>query len=349
MGNLLAYSGIVTKVRAMSAQLLTEKNYQELSELSTIPEIVSYLKHFPPYNETFQILSEDQLHRGNIEKVFIQSLYNDYTKLYRFSGIAHRKYLKLYMKRYEVDLINYCFRIILNHYEEPFDLNYKKPFFDKYSQISIDKLITSSSLDEFIENLNGTEYYAPLKKLREAGVSKLFDYNLALELYYFNAVWKEKKKILQKKELDIFTRDTGSKIDLLNLQWIYRSKKYYNMLPANIYALLIPIHFHLKKDTLKELVEAPTLDDFAASAERSYYGRKYNLEAPYSIEQLYKDCLHHLYLADQRKNPYSIASINAYLFLKEEEIKRLTTTMECVRYGFTPREILRYAGGVEKA
>ena len=35
-------------------------------------------------------------------------------------------------------------------------------------------------------------------------------------------------------------RDRGSKIDLLNLQWIYRAKKYYNMKPADIYLLLMP-------------------------------------------------------------------------------------------------------------
>ena len=49
-------------------------------------------------------------------------------------------------------------------------------------------------------------------------------------------------------------RDRGSKIDLLNLQWIYRAKKYYNMKPADIYLLLIPIHYKLSTDQVKEMV-----------------------------------------------------------------------------------------------
>lgn len=62
--------------------------------------------------------------------------------------MEQKKFLKLYLKRYEVDLINYCLRIVFNNYNQPFDLNYKKPFFDRYSQISIDRLITSKNIDE---------------------------------------------------------------------------------------------------------------------------------------------------------------------------------------------------------
>ena len=46
------------------------------------------------------------------------------------------------------------------------------------------------------------------------------------------------------------------------------------------------------------------------------YARHYNFEQDLTIEQMYEDCLYHLYTADRRQNPYSIASINMYLFLK---------------------------------
>ena len=123
-----------------------------------------------------------------------------------------------------MNLINYCLRIVFNHYQKPFDLDHKKIFFDKYSDLSIDKLITSGNIGELVENLKGTEYYAPLKRLENAENPTLFDYDLALNLYYFTTMWKKRKKILKHKELEIFTRDAGAKIDLLNLQWIYRAK-----------------------------------------------------------------------------------------------------------------------------
>lgn len=346
MGNLLTYSGIVTKVRAMHAGLLTNAQYEEMAAFNTVKEIAGYLSGFPAYQEAFAEIDESHLHRGDIEKILFQSLYKDYSKIYQFASITQRKFLKLYLRRYEVDVINYCFRITFNHYSESFDLNYKKPFFDHYSQISIDKLVTSKSIQELVENLKGTEYYIPLKKLQESGASTLFDYDLALDLYYFSSIWREKRKILSKKELEIFTRDSGSKIDLLNLQWIYRAKKYYNMQPAEIYALLIPIHYKIKKDVLRDLVETASLDEFLNLSDQTYYAMKYkHEEQQFTIERIYSDCLNRLYLTDRRRNPYSIATINTYLFQKEEEIQMITTIIECIRYGMPPRETIRYTGG----
>ncbi len=67
---------------------------------------------------------------------------------------------------------------------------------------------------------------------------------------------------MNQKERNLFTRDCGTKIDLLNLQWIYRAKKYYHLLPPDIYSMTIPIHYRLNVDDFKRLVEAPTVEEF---------------------------------------------------------------------------------------
>ena len=345
MGNLLAYSGIVTKIRAMQSKLLKPEQFVEVANLGNVPEIVDYLKKNTAYAEVLDTLDESQIHRGNIEKILVQSLYHDYTKIYRFCGQKQRRFLKLHMKSYEIDLINYCLRIVINHYKQPFDLNYKRAFFDRYSQISIEKLITSRTTDELVENLKDTEYYVPLRKLKDSQNVTLYDYDLTLNLYYFTTIWKEQKKVLKKADLDLFMRDFGSRIDLLNLQWIYRAKKYYNMKPADIYLLLIPIHYKLSTDLVKELVEAPGLEEFENAVARTSYARHYNFRQDLTIEQMYSECLNYLYTVDRRRNPYSIAAVNTYLFLKEEELKKLTTAMECIRYSLTPGETLAYVGG----
>ena len=59
-------------------------------------------------------------------------------------------------------------------------------------------------------------------------------------------------------------------------------------------------------------------------------------------------CLRKLYLTDKRNDPYSIAIVNTYLFLKEEEIYKLTTALECIRYGLTKGKTLGYLGGVNQ-
>ena len=346
MGNVLSYSGIVTKVRAMQATLLTEKDFENIANLKSVPEAIDYLKEKPAYADYVNRMDVSLYHRGNVEKVLYQSLFDDYTRIFRFAGMEQKKFLKIYWKRYEIDLINYCLRIIFNHYDKPFDLEYKKEFFDKYSQISIDKLITSRNIVELVDNLRGTEYYAPLQKLRDAEDANLFDYDLALDLYYFSSMWKKNKRLLKGKELELYTRDCGTKIDLLNIQWIYRAKKYYHMLPPDIYSLTIPIHYRISVEEFKMLVEAPTLEEFERQLGTTYYAKKLVGFEGKKLEHIYKECLKRLYLSDRRKNPYSIATVNTYLFLKEEEIYKLTTALECIRYGLSSRETLGYLGGV---
>lgn len=349
MGNVMAYSGLVTKVRAMQAKLLTDQDFENIAALHSVPEAVEYLKGKPAYADALNRMDDTLYHRGNVEKVLAQSLYADYTRLYRFAGMKQKQFMRGFWKRYEIDLINYCFRIVFNHYDVPFDLNYKKEYFDRYSKISIDKLVTSGNIEELVENLKGTEYYEPLVKLKDTSEATLYDYETVLEQYYFKNAWTRQRKALDKKEKEIYTRDCGMKIDLLNLNWIYRAKKYYHMLPPDIYLMTIPIHYRIKVDEFKALVEAPTVDQFIQLLANTYYENRFHaMQRSEGMEQFYKACIHGMYLSDRRRNPYSLATVNTYLFLKEEEINRLTTALECIRYGLTPRETLGYIGGAKK-
>lgn len=346
MGNVMTYSGLTTKVRAMQAKLLTKRDFENIANLRSVPEAIEYLKGKPAYARYVEQMDISLYHRGNMEKLLYQSLFDDYTRIFRFAGMEQKKFLKLYWKRYEIDLINYCLRIVFNHYDMPFDIEYKKVFFDKYSQISIDKLATSRNIAELIDNLKDTEYYEPLKPLIDSESTTLFDYDLALDLYYFSEMWRKNRRLLKGKEREMYIRDFGTKIDLLNIQWIYRAKKYYNMLAPDIYSLTIPIQYRLGIEEFKNLVEAPTVEEFEKRLEDTYYARKYADISGKTLEATYKECLERQCISDRRRNPYSIATVNTYLFLKEEEIYKLTTALECIRYGLTSRETLGYLGGV---
>lgn len=346
MGNLRTYSGITTKIRAMQAKLLTEADYENIANLKTVPEVIEYLKEKPAYTKYINRMDTSLYHRGDVEKVLTQSFYDDYTRIFRFVGMEQKKFLKAYWKRYEIDLINYCLRIVFNHYDVPFDIDYKKEIFDKYSQLSVSKLVLSKNVEELIDNLKGTEYYSPLQTLRESGAATLYDYDLTLELYYFSVMWKEEKRLLKGKERDIFIKDYGMRIDLTNIRWIYRAKKYYNMLPPDIYMMMIPIQYRFSKEEFKAMVEAPTVEEFIKQVGLTRYGNKLTFEEGHMLEQQSREILKAAYLSDRRHNPYSVATMNAYLFLKEEEIRKIVSALECIRYGLSSRDILGYLGGV---
>ena len=304
MRDVMRYSGIVTKVAAMRAKLLKPQDYERLASMNTVTDIIEYLKQTKSYGKFINQMDESLYHRGNIEKVLIQSLYDDYNV--------------------------------------PFDLNYKKPFFDKYSKIRIDQLVTAKNIDHLVDYLKNTEYYAPLSRIRESGASTLADYELALDLYYFSMMWKARKGNWNKKDQEMLTKELGAKIDLLNLQWIYRAKKYYHMLAPDIYTLLIPIQHKLSNQEFKDLVEAPSVEEFTRRLNETYYGKKYEFGEQVQMESVVNECVEHILTIAYRNHPYSLASIQQYLFLKEEETYKITTALECIRYGLSQRETLQY-------
>ena len=69
MGNVMAYSGLVTKVRAMQAKLLTDQDFENIAALHSVPEAVEYLKGKPAYADALNRMDDTLYHRGNVEKV----------------------------------------------------------------------------------------------------------------------------------------------------------------------------------------------------------------------------------------------------------------------------------------
>ena len=60
----------------------------------------------------------------------------------------------------------------------------------------------------------------------------------------------------------------------------------------------------------------------------------------------WRKCIHgimkHILLGETRKDPYSAACIYCYFYHKEHEIDRLTTVLECIRYGISPDDTMNY-------
>ena len=97
----MAYSGITTKVRAMSAKLLKEKDYDTIAGLGTVTEAIEYLKDKTAYAPYVERMDVSLYHRGNVEKILYQSLFDDYSRIFRFAGMEQKTFLKLYWKRYD--------------------------------------------------------------------------------------------------------------------------------------------------------------------------------------------------------------------------------------------------------
>ena len=342
MSGMFAYSAVAAKMRAMSGKLVKKKEYEQMAALGSVAEVVNYLKKYPSYQKIFASESEFDIHRGRVEALFQKAIYADFAKIYAFSGLEQRKFLDIYYIKYEIAVLKNCLRMLFDKRDVSLDLSEFQDFFEKRSALDVVKLGSSESIEEFVENLRGSMFYSALKKLETSEGATLFDYENALNLFYIKRMWNEFAKVMRNRDLKVIREIYGCEIELLNLDWIYRAKKYYHMTPADIYAFIIPVHYKLHKDLFKQIVEASSIEEMETLLKKCYYAKFKEQMDTSSIETICSELVEKIHNTASRKYPYSIICIETYLYKKAKEVDKLTTLIECVRYGLSVEETKKY-------
>lgn len=340
-GKLTAYSGMTTKIRAMKKNLLSPEQYEEITHFSTVPELIRYLQTLPAYAGVLMDIDETNAHRGEVESRMTFSTYSDFSKIYHFAGNAQKKYLEFYFMKYEIAVLKACMRNIMDSRTDANPVLTDRHF-KRHSKIDIDRLLTSATMDEFVENLSGCIYEKPIQKIHQLKNPTLFDYEMILDVSFFSHIWKCQDLFVPRGENQYFENAFGSQIDLLNMLWIYRCKNYYTLSDAQIYSFLIPVYYRLDRSDIKNFVEAADNQTLYEKLRNCYYGRIYGFDSSQPMESQFGEILNNIYMKDFKDSPYSLATINAYFHLKNLEVAKVVTAMECIRYGYKPEVIAQY-------
>lgn len=94
-GELLQYSGLATKTKAMHSRLLKREDFERITEFQTVQETIGFLREQESYGKIYGG-HEEIRHRGQVEALIHNSILEDYRKLYRFGNGAQREALELY-------------------------------------------------------------------------------------------------------------------------------------------------------------------------------------------------------------------------------------------------------------
>ncbi len=300
MGSLNEYSGLTTKVRAMKGRLIKQEEYKKLAKMQSVDEFVNYLKTLGNYDEFLN--AEEPLHRGEFEKRILNSLLKDVKKIYKFANQKQRKFLSIYIMKYEI--------------------------------LMLKKAVREMKIRELLPKLEGTVYYQVLKKVSVYRHATVFDYELALDLFFFKSIWEKRKKNFKGKELRIVMETFGTEADSLNIMWMYRAIKYYSLSSAEIYNMTIPVYYKLRKRQVIKLAGCGDLKEFHEELKETYYKKfvhKFE-EENRNMEKLYKEEMKKMSDKLYRDDPYSIAVLNSYLREKNYEMEKLVMILESIRY-----------------
>lgn len=336
----MRYSGLITKTRAMSGRLLPKEAISQLTELHTVGEAINYLRSTEGYGSVFGGQDEGW-HRGQAEEVLVRALYEDFEGLYRFSDARQRLAFQYVFYRYETDVLKQFLKMIFTGQMQRKE-QYVDPFFCRHVRFPVEQVGKAATLTEFEQALAGTPYEKVFLKLEHFDHPGYGEYATELENYYYTQAYKEISRMPRGNLKNILQCIYGTQIDWLNLMWIYRSRRYYSQTRAELYAMLIPFRYRLKKEEIEAMLDAPGLVELNRILEKTAYFKGREAFVKMEDEISYQQVIETMYRRVSQKYPMSIAPVLRYLFLKEQEIERLTTIIEGIRYQIPPKEIQDY-------
>lgn len=336
------YSAIAAKLKAASAGRLTRADYGELLSKSTVNEIYSYLLT-TGYRDVLSELSGKQIHRTEIEKALRHEMIREYGRVYSFMDIDGQRVLEFWFMQREIEFLKRGLRHLYNKEsndwvegEDEFE-----EFFEKHTEIDCGLVKNASTLDKLIEACADTPYAGVLKRSQTLGAD-YFMMAMMLDRYYYTSAWRAKEKYLSGKDKKLFEEIFGMEIDINNIIWIYRSKKYFDLSPDVIAAWILPVHHRLSTQTLIQLAQGSWEDVIKITKGTVYKELFDGIDEGYFPEEnerrIYCGKARRIF----RQNPESLAAVFAYFDLKEIEIFNITTVIESIRYGRDKQTIMRH-------
>lgn len=342
------YSAVAAKLKAMYSKILTDSDYEELLTKKSVNDVCAYLKATDGYREALADVSERDIHRGQMEVLLEQELVNEYVRLYNFVDHKKRSLLEFWFIRYEVEFLKREISYIYTHEERRNDaVNQNKfdAFFETHTKINGEIMRHAKSLSDCIKACKDTPYADLLQRADNLGLD-FFAIGMMLDSHYYMAIWRTMNRSLDAKQANLFKKLTGTKIDMLNLMWIYRGKKYFNFLDEIIFTYLIPVRYRLTEEVIKQLVTAGGSERFIESVNMlTSYGNLFEqCDEGRFPEENYRYIYNKLSKSIFVNHSESMVAIYAYLNLKEVELNNITAVTEGIRYSLNTEAILGHIG-----
>ena len=343
----LSSNVVLAKARAMYGRRLTDEDYAAMLKFRTVGEVASFLKKSSRYSMELASVDESTVHRGYLELLLRQKLFDDYASLCRYELTIGEQFSKYIIKKGEIEELLSCLRLLHAGRLRESLLSFPS-FFTKYIHFDLYALAKVSDYDEFLEALSGTEYRGILEKFHPKK-GKLLDFTaienaLYTNLYqeFFSIIRHHAPRATRKELLDLL----GSYIDLENVTRIVRLKHFYNSSPEAIRSVLLPFSYHISDKLQNRMLNADTSDDVKKILrEDSNYRRSMTRYEERNIDEIairvrFDQCLRAL-----RFSIHPPVVMLTYLFLSEIELQNIINIIEGIRYKLPSKEIMELLVG----
>ena len=322
MVNSLKYPNLIAKLKGMNAKNLNSKDFEELLKQNNIVSINSILKAKSYHLKNL----DDNSSREEIENELDNILIDDIEKIEKYLSNKDKEILFNCVLDYEIKV----FMDIL-----------KKIKYGKIEQNKIDNINkwTSKIFNKLqgiarVNNINEIKIYS--KKTAFENIinifldtnnieeSNLFLLEMQLDKFYFENLFNNLNTESSKKLI-------GTKIDLENIIWIYRMKKYYNMPEEEIKKYIIEV-------CLNELIAIDDYKQIIETLKKTKYKEIFETENE-NLEILIRKYMYNQYKKTFRQAKYDISTVISYLGMDKNQIENIINIVGGVEYKIDKQKI----------
>ncbi len=335
--SLIKYSAIAAKIKSMVGKMLSAPDYEELMRKRSVGEVAAYLKGRAEYHDILRDVNETAIHRDELELFLRTSLIADFAKLYRFAHADVRQFLKLFFVNFEINVLKQMVRSVNTGQAFSSRLS---AFLQQHVSFDVQALSRADSIPALVDALQHSRYGMALGNLvKSRETVTIFDFEMTLDILNYKLLADGIQKQLKGTEQKHMLTLVGSEADMMNLMWIYRCKVNLKLPPELVYSYIIPIYYHIRQGDILKMANAQSPDELFGLLRQTRYAA---LFAGGDFETQYLQYFQTLCTRMLRGNPYSIAGIQCYMWLKEIEFRNIISIIESIRYGLEPDEIKSY-------
>ena len=328
MANCLKYPALNAKMKGMYANQLDNEELEELLRQNTLKDAIYFLKNKFPNLENLN----ENTRRKEIEQELNNLFIIDILKLCKYLNKQEIEIFMQFLSKYEINCVKNVFRNVTTNRDSKINLKNIDNWTTKMF-FSIDGLNQVKEETEFLEIIKSEKYYKVFKKYEDiidnAPLEKI---EVELDKFYFQEIYKLSKNV--NKE---FQNIIGTEIDLLNIIWIYRAKKYFCYTENEILDIIIPVNYKLNKERILKLINASDFTDMKFVLSETIYKNVFKDEL--FLDHDKDKYLYHKYLKLFRTKMFNICTVFCNINLIDIEIKNIINIIEGIRYNVDKKQI----------
>lgn len=331
---------VLAKARAKYGKFLTGRDYASILACQSVAEVMVYLKSHTHFAEALSEINERDVHRGRLEMLLRQNLFNEFDSLCRYDSAVSAGFSRYVVEKTETDQI-IRFLVLLNSNSTDKFIFQFPAYLAKHTELDVNKLANARDYDEFLEALRKTSYYDYLRVFRPDEKGRLPVSEIENKLYtrvlrHMLELIRTKASGSERKELTAIFRTIN---DYSIFSRILRLKKYYALDPEIILSNLTPEFSSLSPRLIERMCRAESTAEVFQLMQSTGCGRMmnkigYTNAGDVTPRVQYRIAKKYIHFSN---NP-SVVMIS-FMFLSETELMNVISLIEGIRYQLDPKTI----------